>query len=247
MSNQALGEDFVDLTAFGEASNQDFFKKNNTSSESSIFTESNQISNKKFNDFTNLGQKDQNNFYRQKRKGNSFVRRFNLKHVFRGGAIIWLKSEGKDYYVVFKSLSRPNRGIQLPGGRIERFENPAEAIIREVKEETGIETKIVCPLGFIYFENTKDYYSNLQIYYIVRPIFSLNVKEKWYYTDKDRTRQELECWFESVDQDNVFLSAGQDKVVDMFRQWLKEHKPENKEKIESIRSTFHSSRRRNSS
>src|SRR6056297_2254413 len=91
-------------------------------------------------------------FKKNKKKGKSIYRRFNLKHVFRAGAIIWLKSGQQDYYNVFRSLSRPNRGIQLPGGRIERYENPAQGVVREVKEETGIETKIVCPLGYIFFE-----------------------------------------------------------------------------------------------
>ncbi len=157
--------------------------------------------------------------------GKSYFKRFNLKHVFRGGAVVWLKHENIDYYVVFKSISRPNRGIQLPGGRIERLENPAEAVLREVKEETGIETKIVCPLGFIHFENQEDNYSNLQIYYIVRPTHPLNVKGKWKYIDKDRTRQELECWFVPTSKDSNFLSAGQDKVILMFKDWLEEHKP----------------------
>jgi 8-oxo-dGTP pyrophosphatase MutT (NUDIX family) len=167
----------------------------------------------------------------KQKKGKSLHRRFNLKHVFRGGAVVWLKSGQKDYYAVFKSLSRPNRGVQLPGGRIERYENPGQAIIREVKEETGIETKIICPLGYVFFENPEDAYSNLQIYYIVRPVFPLNVNQKWRYTDKDKTRQELECWFTSSDESSDFLAAGQDKVIDMFKDWLNEHKPENKEQI----------------
>lgn len=170
-------------------------------------------------------------FKYNKKKAKSVYRRFNLKHVFRGGAIIWLKSQQKDYYVVFKSLSRPNRGIQLPGGRIERYENPAQAIIREVREETGIEVKIVCPLGYVFFENQTDSYSNLQIYYIVRPITPLDPNQRWKYTDKDKTKQELECWFVSAKDDVSFLAAGQDKVAQMFQSWLEEHKPENKKQI----------------
>jgi ADP-ribose pyrophosphatase YjhB (NUDIX family) len=153
------------------------------------------------------------------------TKKFNLKHVFRAGAVIWSKFQGRDYYVVFRSLSRPNRGIQLPGGRVERYENPAQAAIREVKEETGIETKIICPLGFVHFENKNDNYSNLQFYYIVRPVFPMNVNEKWRYTDKDRTRQELECWFVDTEKEDNFLAVGQSKVITMFKQWLEEHDP----------------------
>jgi 8-oxo-dGTP pyrophosphatase MutT (NUDIX family) len=175
---------------------------------------------------------DRKNKFQSKIKGTSLHKKFKLKHVFRGGAVIWSKHQGKDYYVVFKSKSRPNRGTQLPGGRIERYENPAEAILREAQEETGIETKVVCPLGMIYFENEADNYSSLQIYYLVRPVFPLNVTKKWKYIDKDHTKQELECWFEPIDKPTDYLAAGQDQVVEMFKQWLDEHKkPEEENEI----------------
>jgi len=157
-------------------------------------------------------------------KGHSINKKFRLKHVFRGGAIVWSKFQGKDYYVVFKSKSRPNRGTQLPGGRVERYENPAKTILREVKEETGVETRIVCPLGVIYYENEDDNYSSLQIYYLVRPIHPMDVTKSWKYIDKDYTQQDLECWFENTEKPTDYLAAGQDQVVEMFKSWLDEHK-----------------------
>ena len=154
----------------------------------------------------------------------TICKRFNLKHIFRSGGIVWVKYSGKDYYLVFKSISRPSRGIQLPGGRIEKYENPSDTIIREIQEETGLETRIVCPLGFMLVENSKDHYSNLQLYYILKPVYPININERWRYTDRDNTRQELECWFVSVDRDPSFLSGGQDKIVEIFKQWLIDHK-----------------------
>ena len=154
----------------------------------------------------------------------SISNQFSLRHVFRGGAIIWCKHKGKDYYMVFKSITRPSRGTQLPGGRIERNENAAEAIVREVREETGVETRIICPLGFMYFENPQDNYSNLQIYYIVRPVFPMDVFKKWTHIDGDLSKQQLECWCVPVDKPADFLAIGQDKVVDMFKKWLADHK-----------------------
>ncbi|MEI6729201.1 MAG: NUDIX hydrolase [bacterium] len=159
-----------------------------------------------------------------KNKGTSIQKKFRLKHVFRGGSVIWSKYQGKDYYVVFKSISRPNRGTQLPGGRIERNENPAQAIIRETEEETGIESRIICPLGLIYFENEEDDYSSLQIYYLVRPVFPVNIFKKWKFIDKDHTHQELECWFVPIDKPTDFLAAGQSQVIEMFKKWLQEHR-----------------------
>ena len=151
-------------------------------------------------------------------------KQFSLRHVFRAGAVVWCKHKGKDFYVVFKSLSRPGRGTQLPGGRVERNENVAEAIIREVKEETSIETRIICPLGFVYFENPLDNYSNLQIYYIVRPVFPVDVFKKWTHIDEDYSKQHLECWCVGVDKPCDYLAIGQGQVIEMFRKWLVDHK-----------------------
>mgnify|MGYP001083729317 CR=1 FL=1 len=149
--------------------------------------------------------------------------KFGRRHVFRAGAVVWTKSKNKDFYLVFRSLSRPYRGIQIPGGRVEKVENTAQAILREIKEETGLDTKIVCPLGYMFFENEEEY-SNLQIYYIVRPLQPVDVTKSWYHTDRDESRQKIKCWWVSVEEDCSFLSHYQHEVVLMFRQWLEEHK-----------------------
>jgi 8-oxo-dGTP diphosphatase len=41
----------------------------------------------------------------------------------------------------------------LPGGRIERGEAPADAVVREVREETGIDARVVCALGAVALES----------------------------------------------------------------------------------------------
>ncbi len=151
-------------------------------------------------------------------------KKFCRRHVFRAGAVVWTKHRGKDFYVVFRSLSRPYRGIQIPGGRVERVENIAQTIIREIKEETGLDTRIVCPLGYMFFENSVDEHSSLQIFYIVRPIYPLDVKKVWQHTDKDESQQKVECWCVPVEENCEFLSHNQHEVIEMFRQWLEEHK-----------------------
>jgi 8-oxo-dGTP pyrophosphatase MutT (NUDIX family) len=175
------------------------------------------------------------NFYKRDVPIVTVCKRFNLKHIFRSGGVIWVKSGGKDYYLVFKSLSRPARGIQLPGGRIEKYENPSDTIIREIHEETGLETRIVCPLGLMMVENPKDQYSNLQLYYILKPVYPININERWRYTDRDNTKQELECWFVPIEKDPSFLAGGQDNIINLFKQWLEEHKkPSNSTSINSF-------------
>jgi len=161
---------------------------------------------------------------RSPRSAQTFSRQFLIRHVFRAGAIVWVKHKNQDYYVVFKSHSRPNRGVQLPGGRVEKNENPAECVLREVYEETGVESKIVCPLGFLHFENKEDSYSNMQTYFIVKPTKPIDPYKIWKHVDMDYSKQDLEVWCVPVGRNPSFLSVGQDRIVHMFRKWLRDHK-----------------------
>lgn len=156
--------------------------------------------------------------------GEVTAKKFSRRHVFRAGAVVWTKHKGKDYYVVFRSLSRPYRGVQIPGGRVERVENVAQTILREIREETGLDTRIVCPLGYMFFENSDDDYSNLQVFYIVRPLQPVDVNKKWQFIDRDESQQKVECWCAPIEENHDFLSHNQGQIIDMFRQWLDEHK-----------------------
>ena len=163
-------------------------------------------------------------------KSTTISRQFALRHTYRAGAIVWVKYRGDNYYVVFRSLNRPSRGVQIPGGRIERMENVAEAVTREVYEEIGVQTRILCPLGFLFTENLSDNFSRIEIYYIVRPIFPIDIFRHWQHTDLDEKRQTLEkqqildCWCAPVDREVSFLSYEQGQAVVMFREWLSQHK-----------------------
>jgi 8-oxo-dGTP diphosphatase len=47
-------------------------------------------------------------------------------------------------YLLLKRAFPPNQGKFVPvGGKLDPYESPQEAVIREVKEETGIEIKLV--------------------------------------------------------------------------------------------------------
>jgi 8-oxo-dGTP pyrophosphatase MutT (NUDIX family) len=43
-----------------------------------------------------------------------------------------------DRLLVFRQVGRPEQGVQVPGGSVEPGEAPADAVLREVREETGL-------------------------------------------------------------------------------------------------------------
>jgi 8-oxo-dGTP pyrophosphatase MutT (NUDIX family) len=222
--------------------NQDFFKRNQNAFDPNSFQQSPNYPNSNFSNssFPNLNYSSKNDFnspaiFEGKKntrdaKSVTISRQFALRHTYRAGAIVWVKYRGENYYVVFRSLSRPSRGVQIPGGRIERMENVAEAVTREVYEEIGVQTRILCPLGFLFTENLSDNFSRIEIYYIVRPIFPIDVFRHWQHKDLDEKRQTpdkqqiLDCWCVPCERDVNFLSYEQGKAVLMFRQWLGQHK-----------------------
>lgn len=66
-------------------------------------------------------------------------------------ASVWILSKTKPTKVLLVHHRKYNKWIQ-PGGHIEKFENPIDAAIREVKEETGLDIHFLKP----YLQQTPD-------------------------------------------------------------------------------------------
>jgi 8-oxo-dGTP pyrophosphatase MutT (NUDIX family) len=49
--------------------------------------------------------------------------------------------------LVFDHRDFPDAGTQVPAGTVDRDEDPAVAVVREVYEETGVEARLVRELG----------------------------------------------------------------------------------------------------
>lgn len=45
--------------------------------------------------------------------------------------------------------------VDIPGGKVEKGENPYETLVREVKEETDLDINIIKPIGMWWFERAK--------------------------------------------------------------------------------------------
>ena len=87
-----------------------------------------------------------------KEKIKKFVRQFSA-----GGAAFKTSKNGVTKWLIVKPAGVDR--WQLPKGQIEKNEKSIETAIREVKEEGGVETKVITKIGsssyFYVFENTK--------------------------------------------------------------------------------------------
>ncbi|MDF2963592.1 MAG: ADP-ribose pyrophosphatase [Paenibacillus sp.] len=72
---------------------------------------------------------------------------YSPKHIVTAAAVV-LNQENK-----ILLINGPKRGWEIPGGRVEEGESLSSAVIRETKEETGIEIEIINFCGI--FQNVK--------------------------------------------------------------------------------------------
>ncbi|CAH1190636.1 hypothetical protein PAECIP111892_00275 [Paenibacillus auburnensis] len=70
------------------------------------------------------------------------------KHIVVAAAVVL--NEDNDILL----LNGPKRGWEIPGGRVEEGESISSAVIRETKEETGIDIEILRFCGI--FQNVKE-------------------------------------------------------------------------------------------
>lgn len=71
-----------------------------------------------------------------------------------GGAVYWEKEDA-----VLCLLVRPKNGADewvLPKGHIETGEDDTQAALREVREETGVIARLICPLLSVQFKTSRE-------------------------------------------------------------------------------------------
>lgn len=78
-----------------------------------------------------------------------------MEHVAR--AVIYVQDTKEEAIYSMKREKKRNGKLEMyytfPGGHIDVGESPEQAVIREVKEELGIEVRIQKQLGHFYFED----------------------------------------------------------------------------------------------
>ena len=77
------------------------------------------------------------------------VRSQAVEETSAGGLVVDFSSPGREVAVLARINRAGRREWCLPKGHLEAGETPAQAARREVAEETGIEGKVIAPLGSV--------------------------------------------------------------------------------------------------
>lgn len=84
-------------------------------------------------------------------------------HDWEGVAVLCKSADARSLLMVLQGRPDEEPSWAVPGGSIEPDETPVQAAIREVKEETGLEVRIVRPYAVV--EGVKEY-STYRVHYL---------------------------------------------------------------------------------
>jgi 8-oxo-dGTP pyrophosphatase MutT (NUDIX family) len=80
-----------------------------------------------------------------------FLKKQPFARLTHAGGVVYRTKYGAAHYLLVSPKLRADEWI-LPKGHIEKHEQPEQAAAREVLEETGIITRIICPLTSTQFK-----------------------------------------------------------------------------------------------
>jgi 8-oxo-dGTP pyrophosphatase MutT (NUDIX family) len=72
------------------------------------------------------------------------------------GGIVWKMVENESQFLIVTAKSNPSHWV-LPKGHIEKGERMEETSVREVREETGVDARVVATVGSTKYETDKEF------------------------------------------------------------------------------------------
>ena len=66
------------------------------------------------------------------------------------GGIVFQQRQGEIFFLIVRAKPDPSQWV-IPKGHIEAGESPEAAAVREIREETGVQAKIIATLGTLNF------------------------------------------------------------------------------------------------
>lgn len=102
-------------------------------------------------------------------------------------------------------------GVQVPAGSIDEGESPAEAVVREVEEETGLEARIVRSLGVETYDRRPAKPEMHERHFFHLEVVDPEVPERWACGEQDPSDGgqpvRWTCWWMELKDAHV-LAAG---------------------------------------
>jgi 8-oxo-dGTP pyrophosphatase MutT (NUDIX family) len=94
-----------------------------------------------------------------------------MTHEFSAGGLVVRQIRGRWWLAVIEPAGRSQSGKQivlaLPKGLVDAGETPEQTAIREVREETGVETTLVGKLGDIKYVYTRSWAGGERVFKVV--------------------------------------------------------------------------------